>query len=304
MEITILDKQVLSSDGIHQLQGRLYVPDAKPKGLFHIVHGMTEYIGRYHDFMVQMAASGYLCFGYDHLGHGRTALEEERGFIAGSEGDQRLCEDVGRFAEAVREEYGSDLPYFLLGHSMGSFIVRLAVAKQIVKPDKLIVMGTGGPNSAAGAGLVLLRLIRGIYGEKHISPFMEKMIFGGYNKRFEQDDPKGWLTKDTAVREQYRNDPLCMFHFTVSALQDLVRLNKKANTPSWFRTIPKDLPILLVSGKEDPVGDYGKGVEKVYQRLHAVGALATVKLYENCRHEVLNDTCREEVIRDVLNFLM
>lgn len=303
MEITMLDKQVLSSDGMHLLQGRLYVPVEKPKGLFHIVHGMTEYIGRYHDFMCRMAEAGYVCFGYDHLGHGRTAQPEERGFIAGREGDVRLCEDVGRFAQAVRAEYGEDLPYYLMGHSMGSFIARLAVANQIVKPDKLIVMGTGGPNPAAGPGLLLLRLIRGIYGEKHISPFMEKIMFGGYHKRFEQGDPKAWLTKEMAVREKYRNDPLCMFHFTVSALQDLVRLTKNANAPRWFQTVPKDLPVLLVSGKEDPVGDYGKGVVTVCKKLQAAGCSVTMKLYEDCRHEVLNDTCKEDVIRDICGFL-
>ena len=109
MEITMLDKQVLSSDGMHLLQGRLYVPVEKPKGLFHIVHGMTEYIGRYHDFMCRMAEAGYVCFGYDHLGHGRTAQPEERGFIAGREGDVRLCEDVGRILPALLGQIGPRL---------------------------------------------------------------------------------------------------------------------------------------------------------------------------------------------------
>lgn len=304
MEIKILEKQVLSSDKVHQLQGRVYLPETKPKGILHIVHGMTEHIRRYHDLMVQMAQAGYLCFGYDHLGHGITARnEEELGFIAGKEGHRRLCEDVGQFSQAVRAEYGQELPYYLLGHSMGSFIVRLAVQEQIVRPDRLIIMGTGGPNPASGAGILLLRLIRGVYGEKHISPFAEKLIFGGYNKRFEKSDPKGWLTKDAGIREKYRNDPLCMFHFTVSALQDLVCLNQKANAPSWFRNVPKDLPMLLVSGAQDPVGNYGRGVETVCKKLQAEGCHVQMKLYENCRHEILNDSCKEETIADIQKFL-
>ena len=149
----------LSSDGTHTLRGVIYLPDGEAKEYFQIVHGMTEYIGRYDRIMSDLASEGYICFGYDHLGHGMTANDDsELGYIAKKRGWEHLCKDVALFSDAVKKEVGLDLPYFLMGHSMGSFIVRLA-AEKYVTPDKLIVMGTGGANPAAGAGLALISLI-------------------------------------------------------------------------------------------------------------------------------------------------
>ena len=292
--------QVLSSDGIHRLEGTVYLPQGVPKGLFQIVHGMTEYVGRYDDFMRLMAGAGYICFGYDHLGHGKTAAADGiYGYIAPKDGWRFLCQDVDRFANAVRNQYGKELPYYLMGHSMGSFVVRIAVAKGLSQPDKLIVMGTGGPNPAAVPGLALLGLIRTFYGEKHISPFAEKIMFGSYNKRFPEDDQYAWLTADIGVRNRYRQDEWCTFHFTVSALLDLIRLTKNANDTAGRKTVPT----LLVSGQMDPVGNYGTGVEKVRVCMEQSGVPVTMKLYENARHEILNDTCKETVAKDILYFI-
>lgn len=292
--------QVRSSDGTHQLEGIVYLPKGAPKGIFQIVHGMTEYIGRYHDFMCKIAEAGYLCFGYDHLGHGKTAeADGVYGYIAPKDGWHLLCKDVNRFAEAVRAQYGRELPYFLMGHSMGSFIVRIAVARGLSNPDKLIVMGTGGPNPLAMPGIALLSLIRGCKGEKHISPFAESIMFGSYNKHFPENDPYAWLTNDQGVRDQYREDKWCTFHFTVSALMDLIRLTKNANGAAGRRNVP----VLLISGKMDPVGNYGKGVEQVRTRMVQAGVSAKLKLYENARHEILKDACKEAVTQDILYFI-
>ncbi len=298
--IQTVPMQVPSADGIHPLEGIVYLPQGKPKGLFQIVHGMTEYIGRYDDFMRQLATAGYISFGYDHLGHGKTAAADgSYGYIAPKDGWRLLCRDVNCFAEAVRAQYGQDLPYCLMGHSMGSFIVRIAVAEGISKPDKLIVMGTGGPNPMAVPGLALLGLIRTFKGDKHISPFAEKIMFGSYNKSFPEDDPYAWLTRDPSIRDRYRQDDWCTFHFTVSALLDLIHLTKNANRVAGC----KDVPALLVSGKMDPVGNYGTGVEQVRKRMTKSGVPVTMKLYENARHEILNDDCKTAVTRDILEFI-
>ena len=296
------EKKVLSSDGIHELSGWVYRPEGTPRGLFHVVHGMTEHIARYDGFMRDMAAAGYVCFGYDNLGHGHTVREaSELGFIAHREGFRYLSEDVARFYAALREEYPG-LPYYLMGHSMGSFIVRQAAASTVT-PDKLVVMGTGGPNPAAGAGIALIRLIKATQGERAVSPFLEKMAFGEYNKGFEGTDPYRWLTRDEAVWARYAADPLCTFHFTASALEDLVRLNRMVNTKAWFRSMKEKMPILLVSGSEDPVGDHGKGVTAVRDGLTAAGAQVQMILYPGARHEILNDSCRGEVTADICRFL-
>lgn len=300
----IIEKSVLSSDKVHMLKGKVYLPEGEPKGIFQVVHGMTEHIGRYDTFMQKMAESGYICFGYDHLGHGHTAENDgELGFIAHENGWERLCEDVGIFADNVRKEYGEALPYYLLGHSMGSFVVRLASVKY-TKPDKLIIMGTGGPNPAAGVGILAAKLIKKIKGERHVSPLLESLAFGTYNNEFKsENDSKAWLTKDIAIREKYKSEKLCMFHFTVSAMQDLITLNKNCNLPQWFKSAAVVCPILLVSGDLDPVGNNSKGVIAVFKALKKQGAFVTMHLYENCRHEILNDDCRDKVIADILSFI-
>ena len=295
---------VLSSDGIHQLAGTVYIPDGQPIGILHVVHGMTEHIARYEGFMREMTEAGYLVCGYDHLGHGQTANDpSELGYIAPKRGYDLLLRDIKGFSDAVRAEYGDALPYVLMGHSMGSFVVRLATEKY-VKPDKLIIMGTGGPNPVAGMGLAVIGIIKACKGDRHISPFVENLAFGSYNKRFGEDaHPKAWLTKDASVREAYMNDPFCTFHFTVSAMGDLIRMTRACNRGAWFKSMPHDLPILLISGRDDPVGDYGKGVLKVKKRLAAAGKKVTCRLYDGYRHEILNDACYDRVVQDIQDFL-
>ena len=302
MGITKIGKKVLSSDKEHELSGHVYIPEGEPKGLFHVVHGMTEHISRYDGFMNEMAENGYIVFGYDNLGHGDTARDDsELGYIAKKDGWKRLVEDVHVFGEEMRQEYGSELPYILMGHSMGSFIVRLT-ATEFNFHDKLIVMGTGGPNPAAGAGLAVIGLTKKLRGERHVSPMVEKMAFGTYNERFGDDDKYSWLTKDKEVRDRYREDKFCTFHFTSSAMGDLIKLNSESNKKTWAAGMDKKKPVLLVSGSEDPVGSYGEGVKKVCEMLKEEGVPVEMKLYPDCRHEILNDSCRGEVIKDILAF--
>ncbi len=299
--MNILEKSVFSTDGVHDLRGKVYVPDGEVKGYLQIAHGMTEHIGRYDRFMRDMADIGYVTFGYDHLGHGATAGDGELGFIASESGHELLCRDVNRFASAVVGEYG-DAPYYLMGHSMGSFIVRLAVTMD-AKPDKLIVMGTGGKNPAADVGLKIIAAISKIFGEKHISKLVDKIAFGSYNKRFNGEDEKAWLTTDMLVREKYVSDPWCNYKFTVSAMHDLVTLNKNSNLLETFKKTPVDMPVFLVSGADDPVGDYGDGVKSVCDEYRSAGVKAEMKLYDGYRHEILNDKSYERFLADIIKFL-
>ena len=297
-------KEIPSVDGAHTLKIRIFKPEGEVKALFHVVHGMTEHLDRegYVTFMTRLAEEGYLAFGYNHLGHADTACDDsELGFIAERDGWGLLVADVANAEKEVKEEYGEDLPCYLLGHSMGSFIVRLAAP--IAKPDKLIVMGTGGPNPAAGAGIALASIIKTFRGSHHVSPFIENIAFGKYNERFDKTRKYDWLSKDRHVQEVYAADKYCTFHFTISALRDLIVMNKECNTKEWFASFDKSLPVLLVSGADDPVGDYGKGVTAVYEGLKAAGCDVKMKLYENCRHEILNETCREETTNDILEFI-
>ena len=298
--------EVPSSDGIHNLSGVVYLPDGEIKGLFQVVHGMTEHIERYDRLLTDMANAGWISFGYDHLGHGKTANDDaELGYIAKKRGWELLARDVSVYSDAVRAEFANaEMKYCLMGHSMGSFVVRFA-AEKYVKPDRLIVMGTGGPNPAAGLGLGLIGVIKLFKGDKHYSKLIDGIAFGSYNKRFGGDvenDSKLWLTNDESVRMAYYADKYCTFNFSVSAMGDLIRLIKYTNSVKWYREISASLPILLVSGEEDPVGDYGKGVRKVEKNLKKNGKNVSCKIYSGARHEILNDFTYEEVRDDIISF--
>lgn len=303
MGVTVKEFKVKSNDGVHTLAGVVYLPKGEVKGVYHIVHGMTEHISRYDRIMTALAENGYVCAGYDNLGHGHTVNDKtELGYIAEKRGWELLARDVKSFADALRREYGSDLPYFLMGHSMGSFIVRIA-AEKYVTPNKLIIMGTGGPNPAADPGLILIEFIKLFYGGKHVSPLLYKIAFGSYNNRFNENDGSSWLTTDTEIRKKYWKDELCSFKFSVSAMGDLIRLIKYSNSKAWFKNISSTMPILLVAGDQDPVGEYGKGVMLVHQKLQKYNKDSHVILYSGARHEILNDFCYEDVKNDLLKFI-
>lgn len=309
MGIEKISFKVKSSDKIHDLAGYVYIPENNAKGFFHIVHGMTEHITRYDRIMTDLADEGYICFGYDNLGHGKTVNDKtELGFIAEKNGWDLLLRDVKLFSDAVINKFSDNTterqPYYLMGHSMGSFIVRLA-AEKYVKPDKLIIMGTGGPNPASSAGIAVVELTKLFHGSKYISPLVYKLAFGGYNTKFKSDpdaNSQSWLSTDQSIRKKYMDDEYCTFKFTVSAMGDLMRLLKNSNRPDWYKNISKKMPILLLSGKDDPVGDYGKGVETVHAKLKANGANSRCIIYENARHEILNDFTYDQVKKDIIEF--
>lgn len=304
MSYSIKEIKVPSSDNIHTLSGIMYIPDGEIKGIFHIVHGMCEYIERYARVMTAMAEEGFVCCGYDNLGHGKTVRDDsELGFIAHRDGWKYLVKDVKIFEDAVKKLY-PEKPLILMGHSMGSFISRLAAEEYGDTLSKYIICGTGGPNPAAPFGLIVTDIIRLFRGEKYISKTVDKLAFGSYNKRFEGLSEYDWITADRTLVEKYAQDKYCTFKFTVSAMHDLIKLNSAANRRNWFKNLRKDLPILIISGSDDPVGNYGKGVKTVYERLKATGHEdLTLKLYDGCRHEIHNDKCRAEVIEDIKAFI-
>ncbi len=303
MSFEIKEITAQSSDNIHTLIGRIYIPDVTAKGIVHIIHGMTEHIERYDTLMSYLAENGYIAFGYDNLGHGKTVRNEsELGFISKNNGWKYLVNDVEIFGKVVKNLH-PDLPLILFGHSMGSFIARLAAYSFGDMYAKLIICGTGGKNPLSAIGIILTKILKAVKGERYISDFIINMAFSSYNKCFGDGSEYNWLTKIDDIIKKYENDKFCGFKFTVSAMQDLITLNSLCNRKSWYKSIRKDLPILLISGNDDPVGDYGRGVKQVFYDLKKSNANVSVKLYENCRHEILNDTCRDEVLNDIILFI-
>ncbi|MBR4117168.1 MAG: lysophospholipase [Clostridia bacterium] len=303
MNYEIRAMSIQSTDNIHTLNGKIYIPKADIKGVFHIVHGMTEYIDRYDHLMSFLANNGYVAFGFDNLGHGTTVRDEsELGFIAHKDGWKYLVNDCIAFGEAVKEMYPM-LPLILMGHSMGSFITRLAVELNPQLYSKFIICGTSGPNPLSKIGLLFAKLKKLIHGEKYISKTVYNLAFGSYNQKFEGESEYEWLTKDREVIKKYSADKLCNFKFTISAMIDLLELLSNCNRKEWYQNFKKELPTFIISGEDDPVGNYGKGVTEVYNLLKAQNANVKIKLYKNCRHEIHNDSCQDEMFADILEFL-
>ena len=295
-----------SATGLCGISAEKYLPEqADYDTVLVIHHGMAEHRQRYLPFIRFMTEHGTAVYMHDMASHGQSALPSGvTGFFGEKDGDRHLVEDFRTLVLRARSEQpGRRL--VVMGHSMGSFICRLYLSRfPEDRPDAAIIMGTGGKNPAAGAGLAAAALIGALRGKQHKSSLLNTLAFGSYGKRFEGRTGFDWLTRDTAIVDRYIADPLCGYLFTARGMYDLVTVNRDANLPAWYEAVPKKLPILLISGEEDPVGDYGKGVREVAEQLNATGHTAvTLKLYPGARHEVLNETNRDQVMADLLGWM-
>ena len=294
-----------SSDGKNTIHAELFIPsDNNIRGVVQIAHGMMDYIGRYKEMADALCKAGYALAGNDHLGHGDSvATPDDYGFFASKNGYNYVIDDVKRMNDLIRKEIPG-VPVVLLGHSMGSFISRLYAVNYENSIDGLIIHGTAGPNPATGAGLLLVKLLRAIKGERHRSKFVCSMADGGYNKGFDPAEGSGaWLTRDPSMVADRVGNPKNDFIFTLAGYEDLFNFLGDCNCPKWFRDFPKKLPTLVISGEADPVGGFGKGVRYVYENLNKQGANVELKLFEGARHELFNETNRDEVFKYLIAWL-
>ncbi|MBQ9010100.1 MAG: lysophospholipase [Clostridia bacterium] len=294
-----------SATGACTISAEKYFPEeGRPDTVLVIHHGMAEHRARYEPFIEFLTGHGIAVYMHDMASHGRSTGQGPTGWFGEKDGFRKLVEDYHTTVLwAVTENPGADV--FVMGHSMGSFICRLYTAWY--REDGIrgaIFMGTGGPNPAGSAGKMAASVIGKVKGKKHKSEFLNKVAFSSYNKAFEGRTPFDWLTRDQAIVDRYIEDPLCGYLFTVQGMHDLVEANVRCNTREWFEAVPKTLPVLLISGAMDPVGNYSKGIRAVEAGLKAAGhSNETVKLYENGRHEILNELNRDEVMQDILDWL-
>jgi alpha-beta hydrolase superfamily lysophospholipase len=294
-----------SSDGKNKIHAELFVPSfADVKGVLQISHGMKDYIGRYSVLADAITAAGYVVAGNDHLGHGTTvATPDDYGYFAEKGGYEYVIDDVNRMNAFLHSAY-PNVPIILLGHSMGSFVARLYAEKYPESIDALIIHGTAGPNPILPLGKCLIKILKLLRGDRHRSKFVYTMAEGGYNKAFDKSEGKGaWLTRDASTVADRIGNPKTEFIFTLSAYADLFEMLGACNEDAWFEKFPKKLPTLVMSGDADPVGDFGKGVSYVYNKLRVSGAEVELKTYEGARHELFNETNREEVFADLVKWL-
>lgn len=277
----------------------------QPHALLQISHGMCEYFLRYEGFAEFLSQNRILVFGHDHLGHGHSVKEtSELGFTALGGGADLLIEDVHTLSMTLKHEY-PNLPLILFGHSMGSFIARAVIERYPDDYNAIIICGTGGPDTPAGAGKLIASVLMAFWGEKHRSTLLRSIAFMGYNKRFEKGcDRNAWLTRDATVVQRYNADPLCNYVFTLRAYHDLFSLVTTVSRREWARQIPKKLPYLVISGELDPVGSFGRGVRMVADRMKTAGVSdLSLMLYPDMRHEILNELEHETVWSDILEWL-
>lgn len=296
-----------TSDG-YRLACRIWEPRSRrhPVGLLHILHGMAEHSARYEEFASYMTAQGFIVCAHDHRGHGLSIdRPENKGWFAEKDGWFRVAEDAWEVSYAVSSDYPR-VPVFLFGHSMGSFIARTAMVKHPAFYSGVIICGTASGQGIAGRiGLALARAEARKYGSHHVSRRMDKLSFGSYNKSFAPARTAfDWLSRDTRIVDDYIADDNCGFVCTSGFYVDLITGIAYVNNSHVAAQVPRDLPLLIISGDKDPVGKFGKGVRVVYEMYRDANVSdVTLKLFPDARHELLNETDRDEVYRCIVSWL-
>jgi alpha-beta hydrolase superfamily lysophospholipase len=296
-----------SCDGAHEIVCSLWLPDeGHPKAVVQIVHGISEYVNRYDQLARYLAEKGYAVCGEDHLGHGRTAKQDSKfGFFAAHDGWTLVTSDVRQLRQRMGEQYPG-IPYFLLGHSMGSFLTRTYLCRYPGEVDGAILSGTGQePPLIVGGGKLLASLLGRVHGPEYISPLVHSLALGAYNKQFAPNRTTAdWITRDEAVVDAYMADPFCQIMPTVSLYRDMLGGLQYIASCRALSQMNPDTPVYIYSGDQDAVGANGAGVRKVHSFFRQYGTKdLTLKLYPDGRHEMHNELNREEVFADVLAWL-
>ena len=286
---------------IHYLR---WLPEGQPKAVVQILHGIAEYALRYDDFARYLNSLGIAVVADDHMGHGKSMDTGTKGYFAG--GWAAAVTDAKQLMDLTRAEFPG-CPYVLFGHSMGSFMTRTFLAKY---PDcgirGAVICGTGWMSGAVlRIGKLAGGMVCALQGERKPSEFLQGIAFGSYNNRIqEKRTPFDWLNRDPEQVDAYIADPLCGFTASAGLLRDMLGgmiYNQKKTT---LQAMEKTLPVLFIAGDADPVGPYGKGVEKTAEAFRSAGMeKVTVKLYPGARHEILNETNKQEVYEDVSGWL-
>jgi len=280
-----------------------------PKAILQLNHGMAEYIDRYDAFARAVAERGWLVVGMDFIGHGDSAPEpDELGYTGVALLGRRnvFIEDMHTLRQRTQAEHPG-VPYFMFGHSMGSFVLRAYLGLHGAGLSGAVISGTG---TMAPAMVVVAKALLSCIGLTHKpeyrSPFFAAMSIGAYNKPFEKTGartPCDWLSRDTEQVDKYVADPRCGFTFTVAADRLLIDSLDRAGAASTIAGTPQDVPLLMISGGDDPVGGMGKGVTEVVGAYHKAGVDATLRLYADARHELLNELNRADVTADLIDWL-
>lgn len=296
-----------SRDGQSKIHAVRYTPDTDEiLGVVQIVHGMAEYVERYEEFAEFLTGRGFIVTGDDHLGHGKSVPQGGTyGYFCQQDPATVVVRDVHRLKKMTQKLY-PNVPYIIVGHSMGSFILRNYLCRYGTGISGAVIMGTGMQSTCSvKLGLAVAAVQKLFCGSKHVSKLIDKCAFGSYNKKFAPARTAvDWLSRDEKKVGAYVKDPMCGFIFTVNGFQTLFELISRIQKRENLEKVPKALPIFMISGDDDPVGEYGKGVRRAYESLKEVGLEnITLKLYEKGRHELLNEVNRDVIMQDIYDWI-
>lgn len=295
---------MLNTQGMHVFVYEwLPGPDDPIRAIVQIAHGMCETGKRYEELAELLTEHGYAVYCNDHRGHGLTAGLTHLG-DAGEDGFEGMIEDQLLLASELKKRHTS-VPHYLMGHSMGSFLTQKIICSDGELFDGFILSGTNGPQGLLTFGMSLAAAQMRLQGNTHRSLMLNALVFGPYNKGFGPiRTPFDWLSRDEAEVDKYINDPYCGKVCTARFFRDFFKLLSQIHQPQLMKCLPKDKPVYIFSGEDDPVGHRGKGVRRLIDlyRKHGVQDLE-YRLYPGGRHEMLHETNRAEVAADVLDWL-
>ena len=295
-----------SKDGNTEIHTIEWKPEGEVRAVLQICHGMVEYIRRYDEFAQFLCGEGYYVVGNDHLGHGKSIqAKSEYGFFNEKYGNACVLGDMHTLRQRTEKKYPG-VPYFMLGHSMGSSLLRQYIQMYGNGLSGAVLMGTVADHKKAVLlfGKRLCRVMPAFRGWHYRSKMIDNLVLGAYNKKFKPARTRAdWITSDNENLDMYVADPLCSFMFTVNAYYNVFSGMIGIQRKESVYMIPKGLPVLFVSGADDPVGEFGKGVRKIYEKYRAAGIRdVTLRLYTGDRHEILNETDRDQVYKDLLGW--
>ena len=276
------------------------------KGIVQISHGIGEHAGRYHSIANSLQNEGYAVFANDHRIHGKSVKSEDYlGYYDGDDYFSDAMNDMRQLTEIIKKA-NPNKKIILFGHSMGSLLSREYVTRYGEDLDALILSGTASFMKGLGFfGLLSAQFLGKLNGKHRSNELLKNLFFSQFNKKFKPNRTKvDWISSDENQVDLFEADPLRIEDFSLSVFKDILKGSKKIDKDATFEKTPKNLPIFIFSGDKDPVGEMGKGVKKVVKKYKNAGIKnLTLKLYREGRHEMLNEINKEEVEKDVLNWL-
>ena len=305
-KITREELTFTSADGASTIHAYVWTPEGAPRASLQITHGMAEHAQRYDEFARYLAAAGFVVAAHDQIGHGASCAADKRGCLPAKTGKDIMVEDVHALRKLVAERTGGAIPHFCFGHSLGSFITRIYISRYGEGLAGAIICGTGTvPVATSKAGNAVARLICALRGEDYQSKLLESMGVGAYAKAIENaQTPLDWLSYRRENVDAYIADELSGFPFSAGGYAVVTALTAEACSLECAKKVPADLPLLYVAGDGDPVGSMGEGVRQAVALAQEAGSVdVTCTIYENMRHEILNEDDRGQVMADILGWL-